>query len=198
MSTFKPKTGLSFKIVSSIFISISIILIVIFLYNYSVTLSIVERNIKTNAENLAQNKINQVEKVLISVEKVPENIARVIEEIPLSEDELIEVLNVMVRSNPEIYGATIAFEPYMFIKNKKYFAPYIYKSSGSLKSTSLGTESYNYHSADWYTLPKSLGSAVWSEPYFDEGGGDVIMSTFSVPIYKTISGERKIIGIITS
>src|SRR5690606_4080227 len=91
-----------------------------------------------------------------------------------------------------------AFEPYMFIKDKKYFAPYVYKSSGTLKSTSLGTESYNYHSADWYTLPKSLGRAVWSEPYFDEGGGDVIMSTFSVPIYKNINGERKFIGIITS
>ena len=198
MSYSFPKTGLSFKLVASIFLSIALIFIVIFTYNYNLTKAIVEKNIEDNAENLTQNKINQVEKVLISVEKVPENIARLLEKISYSEEELIEILNAMVDSNPEIYGATIAFEPFMFDKNLKNFAPYVYKSSGDLKSTSLGTDTYNYHNSAWYTIPKSLGHSVWSEPYFDEGGGNVIMSTFSVPIFKEINGERKIIGIITS
>lgn len=198
MLTYKPQTGLSFKIVTSIFLSISFILLVIFLYNYNVTRTIIEKKIEDNAENLAQNKINQVEKVLISVEKVPQNIANLIEKISYTEEQLIEILNTMVGENDEIYGATIAFEPFMFDNNRKYFAPYVYKSFGSLKTVSLGTDTYNYHSADWYTVPKSLGKAVWSEPYFDKGGGNVIMSTFSVPIFRTIDGQRKIIGIITS
>lgn len=198
MLTYRPQTGLSFKIVTSIFLSISFILLVIFLYNYNVTSTIIEKKIEDNAETLAQNKINQVEKVLISVEKVPQNIANLIEKIPYTEEQLIEILNTMVGENDEIYGATIAFEPFMFDNNRKYFAPYVYKSFGSLKAVSLGTETYNYHSADWYTVPKSLGKAVWSEPYFDKGGGNVIMSTFSVPIFRTIDGQRKIIGIITS
>ena len=198
MSYSFPKTGLSFKLVASIFLSISFIFIAIFIYNYNLTKAIVEKNIEDNSENLTQNKINKVEKVLISVEKVPENIARLLEKVSYSEKDLIEILNAMVDSNPEIYGATIAFEPFMFDKNLKYFAPYVYKSSGNLKSTSLGTDTYNYHNSPWYTKPKSLGYSVWSEPYFDEGGGNVIMSTFSVPIFKVINGERKIIGIITS
>ncbi len=198
MSYSFPKTGLSFKLVASIFLSISFIFIAIFIYNYNLTKAIVEKNIEENAKNLTQNKINQVEKVLISVEKVPENIARLLEKISYSEKDLIEILNAMVDSNPEIYGATIAFEPFMFDKNLKNFAPYVYKSFGNLKSTSLGTDTYNYHNSPWYTKPKSLGHSVWSEPYFDEGGGNVIMSTFSVPIFKAINGERKIIGIITS
>ena len=198
MPASMPQTGLSFRIVSSIFLSISIILVVIFLYNYSVTRTIVEKKIESSAENLAQNKINQVEKVLISVEKVPENIAKLVENISYTEDELVKILHTMVESNDEIYGATIAFEPYLFDKSKRDFAPYVYKSFGALKSTSLGTETYNYHSAAWYTVPKSLKRPVWSEPYFDEGGGNVIMSTFSVPIFRDINGERKLIGIITS
>jgi len=189
MLTYRPQTGLSFKIVTSIFLSISFILLVIFLYNYNVTSTIIEKKIEDNAENLAQNKINQVEKVLISVEKVPQNIANLIEKISYTEEQLIEILNTMVGENDEIYGATIAFEPFMFDNNRKYFAPYVYKSFGSLKAVSLGTETYNYHSADWYTVPKSLGKAVWSEPYFDKGGGNVIMSTFSVPIFRTIDGQ---------
>lgn len=86
MLTYKPQTGLSFKIVTSIFLSISFILLVIFLYNYNVTRTIIEKKIEDNAENLAQNKINQVEKVLISVEKVPQNIANLIEKISYTED----------------------------------------------------------------------------------------------------------------
>lgn len=198
MSSPISKVGLSFKLVSSIFLSISLIFIIIFLYNYNVILSIVERDIETNAENLAQNKINQVEKVLISVEQIPKNTAKLIEQIPFSEEELMKILFAMVESNPEIYGATIAFEPYMFDKSKKYFAPYVYKSFGSLKSTTLGTESYNYHNSDWYRRPKTLGQAIWSEPYYDDGGGNVMMSTFSVPIYKTISEEKRVIGVITA
>ncbi len=193
-----PKAGLSFKLVASIFLSISLIFIIIFIYNYNLTKEIVEKDIESNAINLTQNKINQVEKVLISVEKVPENIAKLLENISYSEKDLIEILHTMVDSNPEIYGATIAFEPYMFDKKLKYFAPYVYKSSGNLKSTSLGTDTYNYHNSEWYTRPKSLSHSIWSEPYYDEGGGNVVMSTFSVPIFKEINGERKIIGIITS
>lgn len=198
MSSPISKVGLSFKLGSSIFLSISIIFIVIFIYNYNVILSIVERNIETNAENLAQNKINQVEKVLISVEQIPKNTAKLIEQIPFSEEELMKILFAMVESNPDIYGATIAFEPYKFDKSKKYFAPYVYKSFGTLKSTTLGTETYNYHNSDWYRRPKNLGRAIWSEPYYDDGGGNVMMSTFSVPIYKSINGEKRIIGVITA
>ncbi|MCZ7610052.1 MAG: methyl-accepting chemotaxis protein [Ignavibacterium sp.] len=198
MTIKKPQTGLSFKIVTSIFLSISIIFLIIFLYNYNVTNSIIEKKVEDTAENLTQKKIHQVETVLVSVEKVPQNIANLIEKFSYSEDQLIEILNIMVGENDAIYGATIAFEPYMFDRGKKYLAPYVFKSSGSIEISSLATEAYNYPGADWYKIPKSLGRAVWSEPYYDEGGGNALMSTFSVPIFKTINGERKIIGIITS
>jgi len=198
MTIRRPQTGLSFKIVTSIFLSISIIFLIIFLYNYNVTSSIIEKKVEDTAENLTQKKINQVETVLVSVERVPQNIANLIEKFSYSENQLIEILKIMVGENDAIYGATIAFEPYMFDKEKKYLAPYVYKSSGSLEISSLATESYNYPSADWYKIPKSLGKAIWSEPYYDEGGGNALMSTFSVPIFKTINGTRKIIGIITS
>ena len=31
---------------------------------------------------------------------------------------------------------------------------------------------------------------MWSEPYFDEGAGNIIMSTYSVPFYQDIKGEK--------
>ena len=39
---------------------------------------------------------------------------------------------------------------------------------------------------------------MWSEPYFDEGAGNIIMSTYSVPFYQDIKGEKKLLGIVTA
>lgn len=36
---------------------------------------------------------------------------------------------------------------------------------------------------DWYQIPRLLNKPYWSEPYYDEGGGNIIMTTYSYPIY---------------
>jgi len=33
----------------------------------------------------------------------------------------------------------------------------------------------------WFQAPKAQGKAVWSAPYFDEGAGNVLMTTYSAP-----------------
>jgi len=126
------KTGIAFKMIVTVFISISLIFIAIFLHNYNETRKLVEKKIETNAENLAHNKISQVEKVLISVKKIPENNARLLEKFSYSKTELVEILKIMVSDNPEIYGATIAFEPYPSNRGAKYIAPYVYKKNGKV------------------------------------------------------------------
>jgi len=50
---------------------------------------------------------------------------------------------------------------------------------------------------DWYQIPKELEKAMWSEPYYDQGGGNIIMSTYSIPLYITKEGHQKFIGILT-
>jgi phosphoserine phosphatase RsbU/P len=69
------------------------------------------------------------------------------------------------------------------------------KSSGKTEFTYI---SYDYFTWDWYQIPKELNHAVWSEPYFDEGAGNVIMSTYSVPFYRSVSGKKTFVGIVTA
>ncbi len=54
---------------------------------------------------------------------------------------------------------------------------------------------YDYHVMDWYLIPKLKGEPYWSEPYYDEGAGDVPMTTYSVPLYDK-SGA--FIGMVTA
>jgi sigma-B regulation protein RsbU (phosphoserine phosphatase) len=87
-----------------------------------------------------------------------------------------------------------AFEPYQFNPNIKLFCPYVYKESGFITFTSLTDPEYDYLNQDWYLIAKKLNKPVWSEPYLDEGGGGVIMSTYSYPVTK----NKKFIGVITA
>ena len=38
---------------------------------------------------------------------------------------------------------------------------------------------------------------MWSEPYFDTSGANMIISSYSVPIYLEKSGKRSFAGILT-
>lgn len=192
------KKGLAFKLVLYIFLSIAGIFTVIFLYNYHISKNIVEKNLKTNAENLTVATVTKVDKVLSSVQKIPDNFARMIETSDYSADEILKILRLTVENNVEICGATMAFEPYSFDSSLKYYAPYFYKEGDTIGFENLGGDKSDFYTLDWYQIPKYLNRPVWSEPYYGEGAGSPIMTTYSVPIYKNRGGHKKFIGILTA
>jgi signal transduction histidine kinase len=190
--------GLAFKIVFLIFLSNALIFAVIFVFNYKISKNIIEKNIQESALNLTSGTVTKVEKILTSVERGPRTLKDLIEAGNISESMITNYQKIVLENNPEIFGMTVSFEPYMFDKNKKYFAPYSYKEKNKIEKTYLGNKLYDYFSMDWYQIPKELQKPTWSEPYFDEGGGNIIMSTFSVPFYQIINGQKKFAGIITA
>ena len=46
-----------------------------------------------------------------------------------------------------------------------------------IKRIQQGGETFKYHEMDWYRIPKETGKSSWCEPYFDEGGAEVMMCT---------------------
>ena len=98
--------------------------------------------------------------------------------------------------NPEIYGAMLAFEPYDFNRKTRFFAPYFYKHDGGILATAPNSRAH--FEWDWYQEPKRLHKPVWTEPYFDTGFGKIIMSTYSVPVYRTVRGKKIFRGVVTA
>lgn len=190
--------GLTYKLVLYIFTGIAVIFFLAFAYNYRISRKIVHKNLVESAEQLTSATVLKVEKVLSSIQKVPLNFSKIIESSDYSEEELYRILKQVVANNPEIYGAALAFEPYYYKPDKKYFSPYYYRTSNGVEFKYIGDDRYDYFDMDWFKVPKELGKAVWSEPYFDEGAGDAIMSTYSVPIYKNEKGKKRFIGVLTA
>ena len=150
-------------------------------------------------ETLLLSTVNRIESVLLSVQKVPENIASFLESGSYDKKNSWHLLRTVVEKNPEIYGAAIAFEPYRFAKEVPYFAPYFYKEEWKDRNSWIWeTNPIKYIHWDWYQIPKELNRPHWSEPYFDEGGGNILMATYSVPFYRKVGGKREFMGIVTA
>ncbi|MFQ5344758.1 MAG: response regulator [Mariprofundus sp.] len=111
----------------------------------------------------------------------------------LSEAELYEALKENIADNHFIYGAAIAFEPGVF-SGRQRFSPYVYRHHGGFSEIDIA-DSYDYLAPDmeWYAAPRNSGKPLWTEPYFDEGAGNIHMVTYSVPIVR----DGKVIGVAT-
>ncbi len=104
--------------------------------------------------------------------------------IEYDEDTIQKVIYNTLISNEQIFGSTIAYEPYKFQSDLYYWSPYYSRVSDTeLQFTQLGNPDYNYFEWSWYDLPKKLRTPVLSPPYFDFGGGNIWMVTWSAPFF---------------
>lgn len=190
--------GIAFKLTFFILTSCTFIFIAAFGYNYFFSRRIIIKGIEENARDLVLLTVNKIEAVLRPIEKVPQSLAFLLEQFLCEKEDLLSVLRSVVTNNPEIYGATIAFEPYAFAKDSLYFAPYFYWNNDTIEAAYLGGDHYQYFYWDWYQIPKEISHPVWSEPYYDEGSGNIIISTYSVPFYRYVGKEKIFTGIVTA
>ncbi len=186
-------------IVSKTFAAILVVFAIGFGYHEFFLKSRILAAAKNDMSQLAVSTALQIESVLRDVESTPHQMIHTFQKnYPTSEKEVYQAVVSMVDNNPAIFGAAIAFEPYDFLPDTLYFSPYALRKDEKISSFNIGCDDYNYFSWDWYQTPKEINSPVWSEPYFDEGGGNIMMATYSVPFSKMIDNTYKFSGIITS
>lgn len=153
---------------------------------------------RQNGEALAQATANRISAQFLATAKVTDTVAATLEDADLSRPFLIDLGRRILASNPGIYGTATAFEPQAFERDKIYFAPYSFRQGSRITSTSLGGEGYNYFAKDWYQLARELNKAVWTEPYYDDGGGSALMVTYSAPFSRRTPRGLQTAGVVTA
>ncbi len=194
------RTSITTKLVLVITLSSSLIFAMILGYNYYRSRVILEQELENNAHNLATSLAHKVETDLASVAKVAQGMVRSLETSHYTEQELHTLIKTTVEQNPELYGSTVAFEPFAFSTGTRLYAPYYYREKGGIAFTRLETayQHLPYPYWDWYQIPRELGRQEWSEPYYDEGAGNILMTTYSAPFYGDIYGKKQLNGIVTA
>ncbi len=171
----------------------------VFIAVFAVTFHSARRNVKNEAMERArselENTVIQIDNVLSSVETAINNLSWLVMENLDNPDYMYTLTEMVLRGNPHVYGSAIAFEPYYYKKKGMFWSPFSFRENGKISNKQLGSVDYDYHYMDWYQIPKLLGKPYWSEPYYDEGGADVIMSTYSCPLYDK---EGKLFAVFTA
>ncbi|MEW6076277.1 MAG: SpoIIE family protein phosphatase [Thermodesulfobacteriota bacterium] len=166
-------------------------------YNYYHARKMIIAKTEAQARNIVTAAADKVSTTIASVVAVTDSMALSLEMFPYDNDRLLAFIRASVLSHPDVFGSTVAFEPYTDSRFPAPYAPYFYKTPDGAGFVDL-KESYDYTLQDWYQIPRELGRKEWSEPYFDEGGGNILMATYSVPFYEKRGSQRRFAGIVTA
>ena len=196
----KFRSSLALKLAVFVLCGSVAVFSVVLLYSYIYSRQIILDQGKGKALNLALAMSRKIEQQFIAVHKLPKSLAEFLESSALDQKTLSRVMKRMVSDNSEIYGMAVAFQPFGFEKNLKAFAPYFYKTGKNVKYCDLSNSNYNYFQQDWFHIPVELKAPVPSEPYYDEGGGNILMVTYSFPFfYHSDDGKRLgVRGVVTA
>ncbi len=106
--------------------------------------------------------------------------AELVSDRPSGVDGYVERLEEYLEKHPSFFGSAAALLDQWGIV---FASPYVYRTEDGLVETDLATPSYNIEEQEWLLAPLEAGASVWTEPYFDEGGGNIWMVTRSVPVW---------------
>jgi sigma-B regulation protein RsbU (phosphoserine phosphatase) len=168
------------------------------LIDYRLSRAEILERLQLQSEDTIQSAITDMENWLEAVEGATLFMARILEQRDYSRPGLEQMLKDIVQNNEDIFGAAIALNPEL-AGNPLGFAPYYFHRDGILTYADLAAEQNNYQRQAWFKDTVSAGRPTWVEPYFDAGGGEVLMTTFGVPVYRVDDNDgRYLYAVVTA
>ncbi len=175
--------------------------LLIFVLGFALAMDLLCENARADLEHqmvhLAQNYAARFDGVFRELATIAGTTADIMTTGPgLTESQIYKVLRANVQRSDAVYGAAMAFVPGTFKQDDSLFCPYVHRSDDGLREMNIDRRAYDWFAdpqCQWWQIPYETGEAVWTDPYFDEGAGNVVMVTYSVPFLR----NGKILGVTT-
>lgn len=165
--------------------------------DYQLSRNRIISDLETEARRATLGAAQRLEEMALGVEGAVRFIAKALHSLP-SEGATKDLLRGIVESNPHIFGAAVAVARENSDRPQG-FAPYLYHGPGGLTQGDLTRGATPYWEQDWFREAEKAGEPTWVEPYFDAGGGQVLMTTFSAPVYgRSESGRGPLLAVVTA
>lgn len=183
---FLFKRSFAGKVSAYIMALIMIIFCVVMISFYRVAREKIITSSVRHATSMLTNMSQQIDAQLQSVAHSIDNTAWIAETNIHHVDSMKSLLIHNIQNNPLIIGGSVAYEPDTINGQEHLKMIYASKSDSGVVFNEIGDRNYYYPDMDWYLTPKKLKQGCWSEPYFDEGAGNVIMATYSRPLINSV------------
>ena len=139
------------------------------------------------AQQTLDGTVLHIDNTLRAVEVAANNMLRVIENNLDKPDNMFDYSRQVLETNPELSGCSISFEPFYYKEKGEYFSAYSYNNGDSIETENEGADYYQYHTMDWYLIPKLLNRPYWIEPFQEDDDWGIVVqdvfSSYSQPIH---------------
>ncbi len=174
---------LSFWVVSCVVILFIMALGILFHYSRQA----VKDEAMEKATQMLEGTLLYVEGTLHDVEVAADNMKWLVEQHIDTPDSMYTFSRKILENNPNLYGCSIAFEPYYYPEKGQFFSAYSNNNGDSIETEQEGSEEYEYYYMDWYLIAKLLNKPYWVEPFRDEDVSgiqvDEYVTSFCQPIH---------------
>ena len=162
----------------------ALIFIVVLSTNYFLSRLLLDEYVEDLAKTTASSTERRISTIFNAVATSANSLASVVSTPDITDKQIHQNIKAFINNNASIFGMAVALEPHTLISTTGHYSPYYYRVENTLSYSNLAEKNYNYQVRPWYSKPKTLNAPLWSEPYFDEGGGETLMITYSAPIYQ--------------
>ena len=160
------------------------------------------RHLEAQAEREADELVGRlaagVDAVIRPIEGGIRTVAAQLEEVEPPREQYESRIRGILAAWPDVYGSTIAVETANGQGSREPFAPYLFRGHNGIEYADLARDSYAYRDSPWYRRAADSLRPVWSPAYFDAGGGDAWMVTYSAPFFHRLAEGRSIAGVVTA
>jgi sigma-B regulation protein RsbU (phosphoserine phosphatase) len=184
--------SLRIRLLATLVPAMLLLFLALFVLAFNTSKSILEEQIRGESRAVARAHAGEFDLLFKTGQTVAQDLA-----LAVADDRELDPVGIeqRIRDTLEqhrfIYGSTVALVSEATGLGR--FAPYFYRGPKGIRSTSLATAKYDYPGWDWFRIPLERDKGTWGEPYFDEGGGNVLMVTYSAPIRR----EGTTLGVAT-
>ncbi|MFV9615712.1 MAG: SpoIIE family protein phosphatase [Gammaproteobacteria bacterium] len=175
----------------------ALILITVLSANYFLSRLLLDDYVENLTRATASSTVRKIETIFKAVATSADSLSSIVSTSDITASNIAnkqihQTIKAFINTNTSIFGMTVALEPHTLMESLGDYSPYYYRNENKLAFSNLADRNYNYQTRQWYSEAKQVNAPVWSEPYFDKGGGNVQMITYSTPIYlpdnKTFAG----------
>jgi sigma-B regulation protein RsbU (phosphoserine phosphatase) len=171
--------------------------------SYDATAHRLEKGAERDADALAARLAAELDAVIRPIEGGIRTVAYQLESVDPPRSQYAQRIHGILGAWPTVYGSTIAVEVNNELNKRdsraQPFAPYYFRHGEKIDYSDLALDSYGYRELPWYRRAADAKQPVWSAPYFDAGGGEIWMVTYSVPFFRKLPDARRVLaGVITA
>ena len=165
---------------------------------YIFTRNGIRHEVEQRARTEIKLKNMEIQNVISDVEVAVNNMQWLIDWAAANPDSIYSTLQLIINNNPIITGCAMAFEPNHFPSKGEWYEPFAGRENGLTGKTvhrQIGSADHNYHQASWYREGLTAQGGQWTEPYFDDAGSMMMVSSYIMPIHDK---NGKAIGVFCS